>query len=706
MSRALSMVGGIDFNKAAPYQPAPANDAGARLETLRRTLQQRADSLVREIFPAARIHHNQARIGDVSGAPGESMSIELAGDRAGLWTDHATGEGGDLIELWQMSQGYGASKFMDAVGELELHLGLVSGARWDGPVSRIATERARLPKVDEPTEVGRQTYVYTSWDGSAALAQVIRLEMSDGSKSYRQRNERGEWKSPEVRPLYNLPDLACAGVVVFVEGEKCADALKAEFGIVCTTAMGGTSTLVEKTDWKPLAGRDVVLWPDNDLVGIAYMAKVETILRGLGCRVSTVIIPQGVKPKWDAFDCIVEDGNPAGCSALIGDAVGRFGGQLVVAARQSKFLVEDFDTLNPLSQGWRVKGLWPAAGLCFIAGQSMSGKSFWVLDSLAKVCQGRTVLGRKSTACGILYVASEGANGVRIRIKGLRSKVGPLGGKFAFIGQAPNLTDEVDVADIKATVADAQATMARAGHRLGMVVIDTLSASIPGADENSAKDMSPVLTALQTLAQELDLLVVVIAHTGKNEDRGMRGWSGLLANADGVIMLDGADANSVRVGTVTKVKDGESGQRFAFGLSVVQIGSDEDGDPITTCLVEEVEVPDRPKTGRTPTKAGATAGLILVAFNRIFEAKSVQIAAAGAQGARGVSIADLRAEAYEIGVGPSAPDYGECSDEASRKACKRKWQDQRKSDFDRGRDHLVSTHRMRVEAGMIWPLGS
>ncbi|WP_421933039.1 AAA family ATPase [Phenylobacterium sp.] len=377
---------------------------------------------------------------------------------------------------------------------------------------------------------------------------------------------------------------------------------------------------------------------------------------------------------------------------------------IIETARQSKFVVENFDGIRPLALGWRVKGLWPAIGVCIVAGASMSGKSFWALNAIARVCRGQSVAGRKSKPCGVLYIASEGAGGVRNRIDGLRRKVGTWGGRLAFIGQAPNLTDEDDVEDLRATIAETRASMAVQGGELGMVVVDTLSASTPGADENSAKDMSPVLAALQTLALDFDLLVLVIAHTGKDETRGVRGWSGLKANADGLIMFEGADAEGVRVGEVVKVKDGASGDKFAFALVEMEIGRDEDGDAITTCTVEEVAMPDRPKTGRSPTKAMATADLILKAFNRIFEAKGIPMTAAGAEGAKGVCVADLRVDAYSIGVGPSEPDYGEYPDDASRKACKRKWQDQRKADFDRGRDHLVSTHRMRVEGGMIWPL--
>ena len=210
-------------------------------------------------------------------------------------------------------------------------------------------------------------------------------------------------------------------------------------------------------------------------------------------------------------------------------------------APASRFKREDFDTLKPGDQQWTVKGLWPRAGVCFLAGPSMSGKSFWALDALARVVKGEDVLGRKSKACGVLYIAAEAPAGVRNRIKGLRDeKTGMLGGAFELIGQAPNLTDPDDVEDLHQAVVEARDSMKRRGHRLGIVAVDTLSASIPGADENTAKDMSPVLSALQRLALELDVMVLVVAHTGKDQDRGLRGWSGLMANVMALCLADPA----------------------------------------------------------------------------------------------------------------------------------------------------------------------
>ncbi len=377
------------------------------------------------------------------------------------------------------------------------------------------------------------------------------------------------------------------------------------------------------------------------------------------------------------------------------------GGVETFDRRPARFIRENFDDLEPGVALERVKGLWPRSGLCFVGGPSMSGKSFWALDALARICRGEDVLGRRSLQAGCLYIAAEGAAGVRKRIKALRGKIGPLHGAFQFIGQAPNLRDADDLAELRDVIEQSKAELQAAGHDLGIVCLDTLSASVPGADENSAADMSPVLHALQGLAAELDLLVLVIAHTGKDESRGLRGWSGLLANADGVILLEAPDGET-RTGSVLKVKDGLSGDRFAFVLERVVLGLDADGDEISTCIIQETDAPERRRPGRRPSKAEGTGDLILSAFDRVLEARPRPVTGPGIPpGQSGVSVHDLRQTAFLIGVGGPPPEIPPDAPDTERKRQERKWSDHRGTDFRRGLDHLIADKTLRQEGELI-----
>jgi hypothetical protein len=376
--------------------------------------------------------------------------------------------------------------------------------------------------------------------------------------------------------------------------------------------------------------------------------------------------------------------------------------QIETYPRRSRFPLEDYDTVQPGHLSWRVKGVLPSVGVAFLGGPSMSGKSFVGLDWGDRICRGEPVLGCKSVQAGVIYIASEGAQGVRLRIQALRAERGPLGGMFKMIGVAPDLRDADQLLDLRAVLTEAKAEIeAASGHPLGVVVVDTFSASLPGADENAAGDLSAVLQALQEIALELQVLVLVVAHTGKDMARGLRGWSGQFANADAVVMLDEPSSDGLRSGVVTKVKDAVSGAAFAFRLRTVDLGTDSDGDPVTTCLVDPVDAPDRPKPGRKPLKVGSDADLLRTAFNRLFDHASVPVHAAGASGCRGLRLADLRAEAFRIGLGPTEPDYDGLDDGEQRK--KRKaWADHRTKSFQRALTVLREAGGWRTEDDLIW----
>jgi hypothetical protein len=112
---------------------------------------------------------------------------------------------------------------------------------------------------------------------------VVRWDLADGKKDIRPiaRHDDG-WRigaMPGPRPPYRLPELAGARLVILCEGEKAADRWRA-LGFVATTSAGG-SQAAGKTDWAPLAGKEVWIFPDNDLPGRKYAETVARILATL-----------------------------------------------------------------------------------------------------------------------------------------------------------------------------------------------------------------------------------------------------------------------------------------------------------------------------------------------------------------------------------------------------------------------------------------
>jgi len=140
----------------------------------------------------------------------------------------------------------------------------------------------------------RTRWSYRGANGVETM-RVLRFEDAAGNKTYRPAHKNGVgWVAgdpPGPLPLYHLPDLNAdrsAAVWVF-EGEKCAD-LARELGLVATTSSHGSRS-AGKTDWSPLAGRDVAIVPDADDAGEVYATDVAAILGKLGSRVRVVRLP-------------------------------------------------------------------------------------------------------------------------------------------------------------------------------------------------------------------------------------------------------------------------------------------------------------------------------------------------------------------------------------------------------------------------------
>jgi putative DNA primase/helicase len=126
--------------------------------------------------------------------------------------------------------------------------------------------------------------------------------VEEGAQSYH------AWRSravPKPRPLYRLPELLTApeARVVVTEGEKKADVVPRLFpGHVGTTSMGGVNA-ARQSDWGPLAGRDVVIWPDHDDPGRRYARDAAALALAVGAlTVAVVTIPQDWPQGWDLAD--------------------------------------------------------------------------------------------------------------------------------------------------------------------------------------------------------------------------------------------------------------------------------------------------------------------------------------------------------------------------------------------------------------------
>ena len=156
---------------------------------------------------------------------------------------------------------------------------------------------------------------------------VVRTLDKDGNKStlpltYREKEDTKfrtwGWKGIEgERTLYGLERLEHNknNSILVVEGEKTADSARKLYPEYTVISWSNGSGAVGKTNWAPLTGRNVVIWPDNDAGGYKAADKIVETLNDLNRdakkspTIATIPVPKGFPEKWDLADDFPEGWN-------------------------------------------------------------------------------------------------------------------------------------------------------------------------------------------------------------------------------------------------------------------------------------------------------------------------------------------------------------------------------------------------------------
>ncbi len=370
----------IDLNDARPqgyYAHSQLSDPDYVRE-----LKDRAANHYRSIFqylwPNGKFVGQEFEVGDIYGAPGRSLKISCRRDKLGVGCDFAGNVVvGDIIDCFAYAtSGRKASgrQFSEICEQLEDFLG------------RPFKPAPSAPEKAKPREIGPPVaqYTYTDKDGMP-LVVVYRHELAELDKRGKPKKEFRPWTVAEKRyvaptenrPLYNLPAVAAEPWLVFVEGEKAAEAL-IKAGVPTTCSMSGSGAPIEKTDWSPLASKHVVIWPDADEEGEAFAGKVRDVLSGLAASVALVTVPTGKPKGWDAADAVAEG---VDFRAILNGSVQKPKGRVVdlQAWRSSVFMGD------PKKIEWLVDQVIPLGTAGLLVAMGDAGKGIVTLDLALKV---------------------------------------------------------------------------------------------------------------------------------------------------------------------------------------------------------------------------------------------------------------------------------------------------------------------------------
>lgn len=259
------------------------------------------------------------------------------------------------------------------------------------------------------------------------------------------------------------------------------------------------------------------------------------------------------------------------------------------------------------NSGWRIKNVLPLSELVVIFGPSGCGKTFLTFTMMMHIAQGLDWYGHRTKPGKVVYIAAESAPGLRKRAYAYAERHGldlNTVTNFEVIPDCPDIFNTQDATTIASKIKTAD-----------VIVIDTFSRVIPGGNENDGKDVGKAIGQCQLLHKLTGALIILVHHTGKNVENGARGWSGLKAALDMEMSVEKLDGN--HVATITKMKDGEEGERFGFTLDHRILGQDTDGDDITSCVFEPMD--EAPKKSERQLANGKWQRYAMAAFEELYK---------------------------------------------------------------------------------------
>lgn len=454
---------------------------------------------------------------------------------------HDSGGDGESLNFWDFAlrHGEGFGRHVEVVKHYGEKVGIT----------------VPTPKYHQGGRIREAVYDYTDEAGNV-LFRVFRYRMPNGKKTFSQHppDGHGGWKFGRgsmdgvelvpyrLKPLHDhmINQGEDSNTVFFVEGEKDADRL-ASLDFLATCNPMGAGKWREKFS-RYFKDIDAIVIPDNDLAGIKHARDVCASLSTVAASVKLLQLPN-LPAKGDVSDWLDAGGTPDDLGRLAYAAPAWDAG--TAAPEAPADVVDDDDEIDPADVttvcladvrptvvDWLIPDRIPMGKLTLVAGDPGLGKSFTMIDLIARVstagpipCGGGECVRKGSV---ILLSAEDGlADTIRPRLDACEADVSKVHA-LTTVRQANGQLGPFDLSYI--------GYLEHAIRRIKdvvLVVIDPVTAYVGGRiDDHKNTQIRSILGPLSDLAEKYGVAIVIVTHLNKGSgSKALNRITGSLAYA-------------------------------------------------------------------------------------------------------------------------------------------------------------------------------
>ncbi|MDR3421962.1 MAG: AAA family ATPase [Xanthobacteraceae bacterium] len=295
-------------------------------------------------------------------------------------------------------------------------------------------------------------------------------------------------------------------------------------------------------------------------------------------------------------------------------------------------LADAIESASSFRNAYVVKGLLDLDAVNLLYAATNVGKTFAAVHISGCVAGGKKCFGRRVKQGPVVYLAAEGLAGIKRRFAAMSKQLDIASdAPITIVPQAVNLLSKEG--------GPAFADLCRE-KRPVLIVVDTVHVAMGGVEENNEM-FGKLVVYCKALIELTGAAVLLIHHEGKNSAAGSRGGSALISDVDNAFRLSRSETQAGLLHlSGAKLKE-ESKDGFGIGLSLrrVVLGTDEDGDEVSTCVVEEGGDTGEAFGAVTASPSTANAAAVLRAIEAL----------TGGDRKRAVTTAAVEAQLAELG---------------------------------------------------------